>query len=249
MIKHIHNTLRKAIGKERQRICFIHIPKCAGTSLVVAFKDNYPSHQIRTIGAAHSQKIAEHINISIYELRTTIAAYLLHNKKIRFISGHIPWCCWMAEMKDWYFISLLRDPVQRWISAYFYSRHKTSNHCKISLNLDDFLDTTRAVEMGHVYTSYFLGKPLRSYPSLKELGTAAENLKKFNLIGFMDDFPEFLQQLASLTKISFSLQKLNVNPLKETDPLKQINDDQLAKIKRLCQPDYFIYQAANDLWR
>ena len=151
-------------------------------------------------------------------------------------------------MKNWYFISILRDPVERLLSAYFYSRHKTSNHCKISLNLDDFLNTSRAMEMGYIYTSYFLGKPLHSFPSRKELIEATENLKKLDLIGFMDDLPDFLQQLVLLTKIPFSLQKLNVNPIKESDPLKQINDKQLAKIRELCQPDYSVYHAAKDLW-
>lgn len=92
-----------------ERLIYIHIPKTAGTSLRNAIESRY-----------HKDKIAPYENI--IELSTTIADHYY------FYRGHFGYKDISPYIPKSYFISVLRDPVERVLSLYSFWRNIKNYH-------------------------------------------------------------------------------------------------------------------------
>src|SRR5688500_8155652 len=88
----------------KTRLLFDHLPKTAGTSLIAALE--------RMVG--ESGQLAD---VSTMHHRALQAA-----GDRRLIAGHL----WFAEGEplapDWYYCTVLREPVERFLSQYSYNR-------------------------------------------------------------------------------------------------------------------------------
>ena len=54
-----------------------------------------------------------------------------------------------AFEKKFAFVTILRDPCQRWVSAYYYNRYKDSDHRKVDMDLDAYLKSPFGQAQGH----------------------------------------------------------------------------------------------------
>ena len=96
----------------------------------------------------------------VFKIREELLLYFM-NQRFSCISGHV---CFSERayhnFHDTYkFVTILRDPVQRWISHYFYNAYKThSNLGKIeSDDIATFLESDRARSWGHHYVQMLGG--------------------------------------------------------------------------------------------
>ncbi|MEA5577335.1 sulfotransferase family 2 domain-containing protein [Anabaena sp. UHCC 0451] len=90
-------------------VIFTHIQKTAGTTLQSIIKQNYRSNQIITV--PHRQPFSEVIESVQNQVNTS---------KIKIIQGHIGFGLHNYLPKSYGYITLLRDPVQRVISSYYF---------------------------------------------------------------------------------------------------------------------------------
>jgi hypothetical protein len=177
-------------------IAFIHIPKCGGTSVASALRRAYvprlrsgldkllrrPAASYRNIPGAASTRASIATGLPLPVVRTALLSYHLALENPGIVCGHVPFSRSIGEMfaSRWRFVTILRDPVDRFFSEYFYNRYKTGDHFRIREELPDYLDTPDAVRTSSQLVNFLTGRA-DNYrgPSSEEVETAKANLKYF----------------------------------------------------------------------
>lgn len=244
-----------SILERYHRVVFIHVPKCAGVSVYSSiYSALYPSFFKATplteiIDLKNSKKCEELLNIDMMKSREVIMVNYLNNPFKRFVTGH----CYAAPLvvdafyERWNFLTVLRDPVDRFISEYVYNRFKQSDWVKVELAIDDYLDTQVAATQGMTLARYFSGltdKALLNTDQKSIVDLVITNLTKFKSIGFVDDLENWNNKLSVLfnKKIPFKNKNASPNDSMFTDIRNNIALTE--KIRKLCAVDVAIYDAA-----
>lgn len=105
--------LKTFAGATPRRIVFLHIPKCGGTTVFQHFKTN--------IGGGRSGRIARFDSMQFSKFSTPA---LDDVQRAQFVSGHFGWRAMEASGADAFRFTVLRDPFERLVSLYRFSRLK-----------------------------------------------------------------------------------------------------------------------------
>ena len=238
-----------------RRIVFHHVPKCGGTSVGRTLRRAYLLSQ-GTVTPVESEKAFNAVQQTgpqrgighVSELREMMLLYMLYSD-VRCVSAHIPFSNAAFErFADHYsFVTLLRDPVKRFISNYFWSHDRPDAHFRIAEEFEDFLATERARGMGSTYVRYFCGEPGEKFgPS--HVDAAIRNLRRMSCVGFLDEVGRFEAGLRALTGRRLKIGKENVGGSSArrdaflSGPLRD-------RILEVCGPDRDIWDAVQDLRR
>src|SRR4030042_2161170 len=122
-IKEQLKAFRKKITAGVCKICYCHVPKCAGISVSSAIARKFlklheriliPNFGVDLEATGRASKITSR---PMGNLREELLAYALSLSKYKFASGHIPCRPKLVEEfhKTWNFVTILRNPVDRWI--------------------------------------------------------------------------------------------------------------------------------------
>lgn len=188
------SVMKYYIFKPR-KVFFDHLPKCGGSSLRSFLETQYPKNRIFSIHGSS-------INIS----RKNISDFKEYSRNKRFfyslIEGH-----GAHELIDYIDpkclkITILRYPVDRIISHYYFVKRfpKHYLHDKmmlLNMKLEDYVASDLSEELTNWYTIHFSSmslSDLRKNPD-EAFEKALENMLKYDLIGFLDDYPLFIRQL------------------------------------------------------
>ena len=143
------------------------------------------------------------------------------------------------------FITVLRDPVPRWISEYFFNRYKKSPHNRHDMPIEEFLESDKGRDQGCQYVR-FLANPnaqddLRSASVIDQ---AKQNLLKVDLVGFVEHQHDFVRQFHERFGRKLNIGHLNKNPKAKQDQQALLTDDIMERITAVCRPDIEIFQFA-----
>lgn len=157
---------------ERKILAFVHIKKCAGTTLTHILRLNFFLRHcdVRCLSETSS---------GIFQAKD-MNKLMRINPLVKCIAGHEvkPFGNLVITYPGIRFITLLRDPVQRYISQYHYNTEKLGSN----LSFDDFLKTKRS-----------FNKQTRAIAGSEDLVTAKDILNRFFfLVGIVEEFDEFL---------------------------------------------------------
>ncbi|MEM9807267.1 MAG: hypothetical protein AAF959_18535, partial [Cyanobacteria bacterium P01_D01_bin.56] len=140
------------------RIFFLHIPKCGGTSLRLAIENafGFPKNSKNNdfhLDVMALDSAAHALEKPIVDLKRDVLTYCMAHKSYRYISGHFAYSdrAMAAYGHEWKYVTLLRDPISKWFSQYFYNRHKSNDHYKLDCTLEEFLATDEAKHLGRNY--------------------------------------------------------------------------------------------------
>ncbi len=250
-------------GSLEAKIVFVHLPKCGGTSITSAIGERYKTLSFRrssgdiAINAGASLKASKTFfgpdpfgddYRSVLQFREYLLLYYLNLPDTRFIQGHFGFSdsAYREFENDFAFITVLRDPVKRWISAYFYNRYRTDCDWKIRDDLLEYLDSQRARANGCEYVKKLHGSLDSNvdYTSSEAIDKAKSNLDKFAVVGFLEDLDGFRKIFRDRFGVDLGIGWRNSGP-KSFDFVKSVaTEEVLDRIREICIPDLAVYQHA-----
>lgn len=264
------------------KIAFVHIAKCGGTSVDTALRSAIAcanQHRIdrnSTIASSmatfegHITSIEDSCRFSEHHathLHKIFAYYLQQNWQ--YISGHITITEELINCfkNNYAFITILRNPVERFISNYIFNKltNKQAIMLPNSLSTDniineakEILNSKRGWQMANLPTMYLTGRYPKNQDDAKAMQFEfSSNLAQFKVVGFLDNLSKFARDCQKLTGKDIYIGQRNT-----TDKLnlpEQIKVKQLLKeffseghtkelINTLCQYELENYQDALSLY-
>ena len=250
-IKRIRDYLA---GKRNARgLVFHHVPKCGGTSVGMTIRRRYLLSQVgivpapsffavRSITASDDRlRTLQHAK----EFREKLLLYHLYNG-VGCVSAHVRFS--KVAYDNFHtthgFVTILRDPVERFISHFFYGSGR-EGHMSIDMALEEFVESEEGRQYGAAYCDYFSGlNAFEDFGSSSAIASAKKNLSLFAVVGFLDDLNDFRTRIG----IEFGFRPRIGHKNRGATPKPLIGDtlssEILDRIKLLCSPDREIFEFA-----
>ncbi|MBU3020866.1 sulfotransferase family 2 domain-containing protein [Aestuariibacter sp. A3R04] len=235
------------------KIFFCHVPKCAGVSLSNAiYRAIYPVFLKATRYSGHislpgSRQCESLLGINMMTAREAQLIFQLSNHNQLFTTGH---CVARPEVvsefyKDWHFLTILRNPVDRFISEYVYNRFKASEWQKDDREIEAYLASEKAIHSALTYARYFSGiqdvKDILAAPE-EAIARSVANLRRFSVVGTLDKMAKWEADFNQRFNASLQIGSKNASPNRRA--LASITDDKklMESITALSQIDTAIYE-------
>jgi hypothetical protein len=236
--------LRARQAMNARKICFIHVPKCGGDSVSRALARSY-SFWDRLIvpnwyvNLHASRTAAAVLECGMMDLREAVLTYKLAEAKTKFVTGHIVCRPRTREAFDaqWQFVTVLRDPVKRWISEFVYNTYGKQDWARNTLPIEAYVDSAVGVASGRRYLEYFSDWHEDEPVAEGHVQTAANNLARFAAVGFLEDLPAFALTLQQLLGRPVRIPRVNVSPSRERTAEIMRRTDLMGRIRTLCSGD------------
>jgi hypothetical protein len=247
------------VGDMRANCCFMHVPKCGGTSMIHALRRICPIQRgLGLIEVAPSRSaislLAERrldyfgfhedgpCTADVFAFRRGLLFYFLASD-VPLVAGHFLFDRdAFAHFRDRYrFISVLRDPVERMISHY--GEERRGNY--LDLPFHAYLETNLAWRHATTALRYFSGMAEVAPTQLDHaLDLAKANLGCFSLVGFTEDLDRFRTRFADLFG-----RRLRIGHYRRTkSPKPDLDRATRRRLEHMCRGDLEFYQAAKELF-
>ena len=230
------------------KIFFCHVPKCAGSSIVSAvWNQVYSGYSVAKfeIEQEPSKKSARVLDTSMMRARETILAYNLSMNRNYFGRGH---CYCRPKLvrefgAEWDFVTILRNPVDRWISEYIYNTFKASSWARNDLQLSEYLESKKGYATGRYLIRYFsnYSNDHRTNP-YDYVDEALENLSHFSVVGTLESLDIWEARMNQRYGVTLDIPKMNVSPRSQEAEKIKSNAKLMEKIQELCKYDMEIYR-------
>ncbi|WP_444925347.1 sulfotransferase family 2 domain-containing protein [Microbulbifer sp. TRSA002] len=227
------------------KIFFCHVPKCAGSSLNSAISSQYyEPNKLDTFGIkrAVSKRTADILDIPMMSVREIVMVHNLSIKSNYYGRGHS--YCRPNVVKsfsgEWNFLTVLRNPVDRWISLYTYNTYKKSQWDKNTLSLNEYLDSKTGINAGQEYLQYFSNFNNRN-PS-EHIAEALDNLQQFSIVGTTGHLDLLTQQIEEDFDIQLNIPEINKNPNNKLAQEIKSDLNTIKKIEDICKYDIEIFE-------
>jgi len=229
------------------RICFLHIPKCGGTTIDRALSRHYAADQQVRMHAHGSFAAAKAAGQSLMDYRHDQVPLMLSTPGGRYVCGHFPFNEAAHERfrDQWKFITLLREPVSRWFSEYFYNRHSPGGHFSTELDLETYV-----AQAGP--STAFSGKLTHATAlssSEDRVQAAISTLERLDAVGCLEQLDEFQHQLETLLGAELEVGHDRRNPLPVEKQKKTVTPAIRRRVEELCAEDTEIYEHAQQIAR
>jgi hypothetical protein len=237
--------LRHKLRNDDQ-ICFLHIPKTAGTTLSSILEAQFAKHEICTFSSWTD------IPYGPPDLGT-----------YRLIKGHIFYDIWKILPKKPFYMTLLRDPIERTLSQFEMLRRSPGYIHYDRIKYMSFSEYINDPDMAEFYVnvqtrmiaSIFDIKTSRDINGAKEqvnensLQIAKERINQFAFIGLTERMEDSIRILCYTLgcKPRLRFQNLNVSPIGRLRQ-EDIPSTTLGLLKERIQLDTELYRHAQDLF-
>lgn len=220
------------------RIVHMHIPKTAGTSVNEAFYKIYGKDGI--CPARYEPEFVDQ-NISDYS----------------FFTGHIGFD--LASALDANIVTVLRDPVDRFISVYYYwrqlhegGRMEWGPRTAAAMSLEEFAgyfgenalieEFFNRVTWQVAFSHHLVRRrELLGITRAELLVRAKENLSKCAVVGCLEDIPKFVSDCRDVLGIELDVGEKNVT--KKRKSADEVPDDLRRKITQWMPLDMELYES------
>ena len=237
---------RRAAPAPLKRVFFLHLPKCGGTSVDEALKTIYSraGHGVTHLDPVASKRAATIAGDDPRRARTRLLLYEMSRSDRRYISGHFSYSeeAWNAFGDDWHFLTLLREPVSRWYSHYFFDRYKADDHARISEPIEVFVESERARRFGRNYVERLIPSGVEAEAD-DTVDRAIANLQRFSLVGVLEELDTFTRDCKRLLGVSVAVEHRNRSPRTTQQRTEEVSPAIAARVVALCEPNRRVYEA------
>jgi len=245
----LSRTLKsQLLNRGKYHVVNHHIPKCSGSSLVHAFSTKNPLgckkfHNYATIKASQTHCPFFQNKVGVFNFRIMLTKYYME-QGFNLISGHVPYFKYNPNNCNYKRITVLREPVERFLSAFSIRLGKIESRMKINSLLEEFLDSDRAKFWGRIQCIFISGQISPNILSIDEnnlVKLALNSSENFDLIGSTDNIPEFNQNLNNLLNLKIKILKdRNVNN-KYRIKKSMIDCKIIRDLEDICRADIELY--------
>lgn len=233
-------------GALQEKIFFVHVPKCGGVSVSNAIARKYGlgarlGRSAFNVDPAASSVAARGCGVELQQFRRYITRYAGARANIKYVSGHVQYGVDLLPAGEWGLVTVLRDPVEKWFSQYFYNRYKVSSHSRVEEDLEAFISTPAAREYGDDYLRYLGSWKCRDAPSVDD---AITNLRRFSVVGILEDLERFATDFQRRFGVTLRIQRRNKSPAPAKVRGAEIDDRLWRQVERLCEPNQAVYDEA-----
>jgi len=232
------------------RVVYHHVPKCGGTSVARSLRLRYFLSQTSINAASTVETMkqlypgdskAEHYR-RLRDFRESLLLYYLYSD-VRWVNGHVRYSetAYRLFSGSYKFITVLREPVSRYLSNYK-ECYKKNSYAGTDLDLEDYMDTFEGRMQGCMYSEYFSGLPADAdFRSEAAVNAAKQNLQKLDLVGFTHEMRDFAGKSGKLLGVHISIGHENVGRNKTDTASSAIKESTIDSIRALCKTDIEIY--------
>ncbi|WP_347275218.1 hypothetical protein [Candidatus Kuenenia sp.] len=252
-------------GGVKGNIFFLHVPKCGGVSISRAIGCCYYTLNIRndynlvaSLDPVASAKAINFVNqkefpydtsddYPILKFRENLLLYYMSQNNKKYIYGHFSFSeiAYRNFSNKYVFVTVLRNPIKRWISLYFFNRYKKQDHCKMEDDITVYLESKFGQAQGYEYVKFLGGLDNEGdYTSKNAINRAKNNIDKFDIVGFIEYEENFLNQFKKRFAVKLNIEKKNQSPAPESLRNSIITEEIEEKIREICRPDLEVYQYA-----
>lgn len=179
---------------------------------------------------------------SLMDYRREQLPLLLSREGCRYVAGHFPYsrAAHRDFSSDWRFITILREPVDRWLSQYFYNRYKNAESFRTDLDLATYVARARrstafSSKLTDISRYQFWRDPVRS---------AIDTLEKLDAVGCLERVDEFKEDLGELVGAEIQIGHERPNPCPVEERRKIVTPEIRRRVEELCVDDTKIYRHA-----
>jgi hypothetical protein len=269
MQRAIERMARILGGDFDAKIFFLHILKCGGTSIFNSIRNCYNvlekrrgfrrfDHQASLLAARILHPGADPFSATgdyeILKQMERLLLYFMSERSARFVTGHYSFSeqAYQEFHSEYSFLTMLRDPVDRWISLYYYNKHTVAQNFAgilenqtVTMRLSDYIDTDYARSQGFDIVKYIGGASADGdYASPQAIERAKRNLDKFHIVGVLERLDDFASQFKARFGVDLKLRTLNESPVSAGERDAEVTEEVRKRIEEICRPDLEVYRYA-----
>ncbi|PNS09227.1 Wzt carbohydrate-binding domain-containing protein [Solilutibacter silvestris] len=219
-----------------KKIFHLHIPKTGGTAI--------REYLIAQVGASQITPLLGGVRLS---------DALLQWEHKQILSGHVVFHQGDDLPHDFYALTVLRDPVDRFLSDLFYGKHQSPDQprdARLRLaDLDSYIDAIEHKRQDAVALQLSMLYPIGAKESdsnldiSQKLAAAKSALDKFDLIGIQEDLDDTACMLAAA--MGWSQKPLErANQTWKRASVKDLSTTQRRQVESILAPEIELYEYA-----
>jgi len=229
----------------------MHVQKCGGISIHEAIRRSYglrariAGRSLFSIDAPVSASAASFLGVGTYAHRRHLLVYHLGLPRARYVSGHVPCPPDVVERFSdrWRFVTMLRHPVDRWFSHYFFDRYKKDDHRRTDLDLEDYASSPEGLRQGSAFVQFLTGRDPDDATSVDAIETALDNLARFAVVGLLEDVSRFEREFEAELGVRLRIPRRNASPLPAHRRRGLVTGGMRRRVEEICAPDLRLHAA------
>ena len=224
-------------ARRPRKILFDHLPKCGGSSLNAYLGAHYP--------------IRKTFWINVRSPAASVDEFKRFPESRRYgydlINGHLAGLLIDFAHPECLKVTMLRDPVDRIISHYYYVKRSPTHYLyskvhESDMSLKDYVTSGLSRELGNWYTTHFSGLGIEDVEQYPE-----DSIKRaVDIIGFLDGYSSFTQELRDRARLRYEYQDRKLNVTSRRVSINDVPQSTIDAIEQMNQLDIVLYRRIRD---